>query len=54
VKVPIIAITANAFADDIERCLSSGMDAVLTKPFKIRELEQALQRLDRPHLALVG
>jgi PAS domain S-box-containing protein len=52
--VPIIAVTANAFADDIERCLASGMDAVLTKPFKFKDLERTLDQFDQPQLGLVG
>jgi CheY-like chemotaxis protein len=31
-KVPIIAMTANAFNEDIERCLESGMNAHVGKP----------------------
>ena len=35
---PVIALTANAFAEDKARCLSSGMNDYLSKPYSERQL----------------
>jgi two-component system sensor histidine kinase/response regulator len=45
--VPIVAITANAFAEDREQCLQAGMDDFLTKPIRAEELYAAVDRLAR-------
>ncbi len=37
-RIPIIAVTANAFPEDKERCLASGMDDYISKPFQTEEL----------------
>ncbi len=35
--VPIIAMTANAFQEDVDRCLATGMNAHVSKPIDIKE-----------------
>ncbi len=42
--VPIIAMTANAFEEDVEQSLSSGMNAHLAKPIEPRVLFAAIKR----------
>jgi CheY-like chemotaxis protein len=43
--VPIIAMTANAFDEDVQRSLQVGMDAHLTKPVEAERLYQTLEEL---------
>ena len=42
--VPIIAISANALADEAKRCFQSGMDDYLIKPVKLKELKTVLAK----------
>ena len=44
-KIPIIALTANAFAEDIVRSSEAGMDAHITKPIDENELKECMLRL---------
>jgi PAS domain S-box-containing protein len=41
---PIIALTANAFAEDRRSCLEAGMSDYLAKPFDVQDLQQLLAR----------
>ena len=43
-RVPIIAVTAHAFADQIAECLNAGMDGHLAKPFTLDALCEAVDR----------
>ncbi|MDR1325827.1 MAG: response regulator [Treponema sp.] len=42
-RVPIIAMTANVFREDIEKCLAAGMDGHVGKPLDIVELLDTLR-----------
>ncbi len=41
-SIPIIAMTANAFDDDVQRSLQAGMNAHLTKPIEVASLLETL------------
>jgi len=43
-NLPIIAMTADAFSDDVQYCLDCGMNAHIAKPIDIKELFKILQK----------
>ncbi len=47
-QLPILAMTANAMAEDRERCLEAGMNDHVAKPINVQELVDKLQRWVRP------
>ena len=44
-SVPIIAMTANAFVDDVRDALAAGMDAHVSKPIVLDQLKRAIQEV---------
>lgn len=43
-KIPIVAMTANAFADDILNCKKAGMNDHVTKPVDVDVLAEMLDK----------
>ena len=43
-SIPIIAMSADAFSDDIQHCLECGMNAHIAKPIDIMEVSRLLKR----------
>ena len=44
-EIPIIAMTANAFSDDIQKSMDAGMNAHISKPMDIRMLAKVVKHI---------
>ena len=44
-NMPIAAMTADAFAEDVYACLSAGMDAHISKPIDMKQVLQVLRKV---------
>lgn len=45
-SVPIIALSANAFKEDVDRSIAAGMNAHVSKPINVKELFDTLSNLN--------
>ena len=46
VKIPIIAMTANTYRDDVERALAAGMNTFVEKPVNADKLIEEIEKLN--------
>lgn len=49
-SIPIVAMTANAFAEDVQDAMNAGMDAHVAKPIDMDVLKETLNRLLKERL----
>lgn len=51
-KTPIIALTANAFKSEVDKCKNAGMDDYITKPFEEFDLVETISKYTNKHHAV--
>ena len=49
-NIPIVAMTANVFKEDIDRCMAAGMNAHLGKPLNMNEVIGLLNKYLGPNI----
>jgi two-component system capsular synthesis sensor histidine kinase RcsC len=47
ISLPVIGVTANALAEEKQRCIDAGMDGCLSKPVTLNVLQPALAEFSR-------
>ena len=52
-KVPIIAVTAFAYASDEQRVMESGFDGYMPKPINARQLQAQLKEIMQKRIILL-
>ena len=45
-RTPIVAMSANAFNEDVSKAYLAGMDDYITKPMSLQEIKKVLQSLE--------
>ena len=48
-SIPIIALSANAFEEDVRKCIQAGMDVHLSKPVDMERLKETLMKFTHSH-----
>jgi signal transduction histidine kinase/DNA-binding response OmpR family regulator len=51
-EIPIIAMTANVFAEDVEKCIAAGMNDHVGKPLNMEQVMAALKKYTGPEYAI--
>ena len=49
-RIPIIAMTADAFAEDVQKCMECGMNGHVAKPVDVNKLLVLLKQIKRNEL----
>jgi len=49
INIPIIAMTANIFKEEMENCFAAGMIASIPKPFVVKEFQETILRYAEKH-----
>ena len=44
-RLPVIAMSAHVFTEEVDQYLAAGMDGFLGKPFSLEDLQQAIERV---------
>ena len=47
-SIPIIALSANAFAEDVKASVDSGMNGHISKPFDMEEVTATIEKYVKP------
>lgn len=53
-EIPIVAMTANAFAEDVREAMDAGMDAHVPKPIDMKHLESVIAEFKNHHYKRVN